>query len=200
MATLPPDIKAVGNAEEPRVRPTLLELLSAFMRMSVISVGGGTIAWARQIIVRQRGWMTDDEFLQARALSQILPGPNMLNFAVSVGSHFRGASGAAICLFGLTAIPLVIVMTLGIVYFSIGFVPSAKAVLSGLAAAAAGTSFGTALSTGAKHFREAIFVLLTAFVFITVGLYRWPMIPVALGTSAVSLIVYWPRKGGDKRT
>lgn len=189
---------------EERYIPTLLDLLLAFGKMSVVSVGGGTIAWARQIIVREKGWMTDDELLQARALSQILPGPNMLNFATYVGAHFRGAPGALVCLFGLTAIPVIIVMTLGILYFKYGTTVPAKgggfppfssgALLAGLASAAAGTSFGTALGSGGKHFKEPIFVVLTIFVFVSVSFLKWPMIPVALGTAATSMALYWPRK------
>lgn len=169
-------------------------MLLGFTKLSLVSVGGATTAWARELFVRQQKWMTDDEFLQARTLGQILPGPNMLNFAVYVGSHFHGFSGAFIALLGLTGIPIVIVMTFGVVYFTYGVVPSAQAVLTGLAAAAAGAQFGTGFTSGGKHWRDPLFVVLTTFVFITVGVRRWPMIPVTIAVTLLSLIIYRPTK------
>jgi len=175
--------------------PSRRQLLTGFGKLSVVSVGGGTAAWARELFVVRDRWMTDDAFLEARALSQILPGPNMINFSIYVGSHYHGAPGAALAFVGLTAIPIVFVMTLGLLYMHSGVVPSAAAVLSGLAAAAVGSSFGTAFASGRKHFREPVFTALVAGVFICVGVLRWSMLKVTLAVAAISLFVYRPSAG-----
>lgn len=173
--------------------PTLRQLLMGFGYLSVVSVGGGTAAWARELFVLRDHWMTDDQYLEARALSQILPGPNMLNFAVYVGTHFHGAVGGAVAFAGLTTIPVILIMVLGILYMHSGVVPSAAAVLTGLAAAAAGASFGTGFSSGKKHFKEPVFTLLTAVVYIAVGVLKYSMLWVALLVTAVAIGIYRPR-------
>src|SRR5471030_2547209 len=89
--------------------PTLTELLLAFAAVSV-SGFGGTLPWARRKIVEQKRWMTSEEFNEAFALSQFLPGPNVVNFSVVFGSRFGGAPGAAVALAGLMGPPLVIVI------------------------------------------------------------------------------------------
>jgi len=91
------------------------------------------------------------------------------------GATLLGPAWLAPCLFGLTAIPVVIVMTLGILYFEKGFLPSAQALLSGLAASAAGTSFGTALSTGSNTFANRSSYCSPRCVH-HVGILRWSMI------------------------
>ncbi len=48
--------------------------------------------------------MTAEEFNEAFALSQFLPGPNVVNFSVVFGSRFGGAAGAAVALAGLMAL------------------------------------------------------------------------------------------------
>src|SRR5476651_1020238 len=90
-------------------RPSLSELFRAFAVVSV-SGFGGTLPWARRKIVEQKCWMTSEEFNEAFALSQFLPGPNVVNFSVVFGSRFGGAAGAAVALAGLMGPPLVIVM------------------------------------------------------------------------------------------
>ena len=81
------------------VRPKLSELFRAFVIVS-ISGFGGALPWARRMIVEQRRWMTAEEFNEAFALSQFLPGPNVVNFSVVFGSRFGGAPGAAVALPG----------------------------------------------------------------------------------------------------
>ena len=60
--------------------------------------------------------MTTEEFNEAFALSQFLPGPNVVNFSVVFGARFGGAAGAAVALAGLMGPPLIIVTVLAVLY------------------------------------------------------------------------------------
>src|SRR5262252_140647 len=119
------------------IRPKLSELFRAFAIVSV-SGFGGALPWARRMIVDQRGWMTAEEFNEAFALSQFLPGPNVVNFSVVFGSRFGGAAGAAVALAGLMGPPLIIVTVLGFLYARFGDIEVLSRILSGIAAAATG--------------------------------------------------------------
>lgn len=173
--------------------PSLRQLLLGFGVLSVVSVGGGTAAWAHKLFVVRRRWMTNDAFLEARALAQVLPGPNMINFSVYVGAHFHGALGAVLAFIGLTTVPIALIMSFAIWYLHGGSIPSGDAVLSGLAAAAVGSSFGTAFESGRKHFHEPLFTAIVAVVFVLVGVLRWSLMGVALAAIAVALVAYRPR-------
>src|SRR5437016_2579796 len=119
------------------IRPPLSELFVAFVVVS-LSGFGGALPWARRKIVDQKRWMTAQEFNEAFALSQFLPGPNVVNFSVVFGSRFGGAPGAAVALAGLMGPPLIIVMILAILYAQFGDLEALSRTLTGIAAAAAG--------------------------------------------------------------
>ena len=168
----------------------LVDLWLAFTRISLVSVGGGTQAWIRQVTVRERRWLEDDEFAQALAVCQFLPGPNTLNMAVYLGARFRGLPGALACLLGLTFLPFLIVLGLGVLYFRTGYVPRLAGVFRGLGAAAAGISLGTALNMGRKKGGDRRFLLLAALVWVTLAWLRWPLYLVVPGVLLAAWLLY----------
>src|SRR3954468_18903238 len=96
-------------------RPSLGELAKAFLIVS-ISGFGGALPWARRMIVEQRRWMTTEEFNEAFALAQFLPGPNLVNFSVVFGLRFCGPLGALVAFLSLMGPPLIIVTVLALLY------------------------------------------------------------------------------------
>src|SRR4030081_427214 len=74
--------------------PPLLELFVAFALIALCGFGG-VLAWSRRMLVEERRWMTPEEFNDAYALCQFLPGPNVVNLSVVFGRRIRGAIGAA---------------------------------------------------------------------------------------------------------
>ena len=82
--------------------------------------------------------MTAEEFNEAFALSQFLPGPNVVNFSVVFGSRFGGAPGAAVALAGLMGPPLIIVTVLAVLYARFGDLEVLGRILAGITAAAVG--------------------------------------------------------------
>ena len=76
--------------------PSLPQLFLAFLTMS-LSGFGGVLPWARRMLVEERRWMTAQEFNDAYALCQFLPGPNIVNLSVVFGSRCaaRGGGGRA---------------------------------------------------------------------------------------------------------
>src|SRR5450830_994347 len=106
-------------APPPAFRPSLAELFRAFAVVS-ISAFCGALPWARRMIVEQKRWMTKEEYNETFALSQFLPGPNVINFSVVFGARFGGLVGAAVALAGLLVPPLMIVMVLAILYERFG--------------------------------------------------------------------------------
>src|SRR3712207_7498162 len=81
--------------------PSLWTLARAFNRIALASFGGGLSAWSREVIVAERGWMSEEEFLSASTICRVLPGANQVNMAVFVGTKLHGAAGAAAAVAGL---------------------------------------------------------------------------------------------------
>jgi len=172
--------------------PSLSELFRAFALVS-ISGFGGALPWARRAIVEQKRWMTTQEFNETFALSQFLPGPNVINFSVVFGSRFGGAAGAAVALAGLLGPPLVIVMVLAILYERYGDIETLSRILTGITAAAVGLLIAVVAKMAAPLFLKRwnsapVFALLA---FAGVGLMHWPLPYVFLGLAPFSVAFGW---------
>ena len=128
----------------------------AFNQIALASFGGGLSAWSRQLVVEQRRWMTDEEFLSAMTVCRVLPGANQVNLAVFVGARLRGIPGAIAAVTGLLAAPMVIVLGLGTLYFAHRHDPSVEAVLRGMTAAAVALSLSMAYRTGRTCLRSPV--------------------------------------------
>jgi chromate transporter len=173
-------------------RPPLSELFVSFVIVS-ISGFGGALPWARRKIVEQKGWMTAEEFNEAFALSQFLPGPNVVNFSVVFGSRFGGAPGAAVALAGLMGPPLAIVFVLAVLYAHFGDVAALSRILSGITAAAVGLLMAVVAKMAAPLFRVrrdwAPFIAIAAFI--GVAIMNWPLPWVFVGLAPVSIAFAW---------
>src|SRR5499427_4336491 len=86
----------------------LWRIALSFNQIALASFGGGLSAWSRHMVVEQRHWMTDEEFLSAMTVCRVLPGANQVNLAVFVGTKLRGPAGAVAAVVGLTALPALI--------------------------------------------------------------------------------------------
>jgi chromate transporter len=176
--------------------PGPAELLLAFSTAS-ISGFGGVLPFARRMVVEQRRWMTAEEFNDAFALCQFLPGPNIVNFAVVFGARFGGGRGAALALLGVLGPPMVVVMILGALYARFGEVAALQRALAGLAAAAAGLIIAVSAKMAAPVFREwrdpAPFVALAIFGAIGLARLPLPFVLAAAVPASIGLAWWWRR-------
>jgi chromate transporter len=174
------------------VRPTLSEVLRAFVGVA-LSGFGGALPWARLMIVERRRWMSNEEFNEAFALSQFLPGPNTVNFAVVFGARFGGAAGAAVAAIGLIGPPLVIVIGLAFIYERYGNLPTLGHMLAGVAAAAAGLLIAViakmATPLFSKRWNSSTLAAILAFV--GVAIMHWPLPYVFLALAPFSIAAAW---------
>jgi chromate transporter len=164
-----------------------LALFLAFVEVA-ISGFGGTLAWAHRVLVERRRWLSEREFLEALALGQLLPGPNIANVAVMVGYRFAGYAGAAAAVAGLTATPFALMITVALLYQRYGELPLVQQALTGMSAAAAGLVVATGLKMAAalpRRWRPWLFAILA---FAGVGALRFPLLGVlgVLGPFAVA--------------
>ena len=98
-------------SESPEV--SIWRIAIAFNQIALASFGGGLSAWSRHMVVEQRRWMTDEEFLSAMTVCRVLPGANQVNLAVFVGARLRGVAGAIAAVTGLPAAPMSSCLGLG---------------------------------------------------------------------------------------
>jgi chromate transporter len=183
----------MSEIEAGPVKVSLVELAWTFNHIALASFGGGLSAWSREVLVVEKEWMGEAEFLSAMTMCRILPGANQVNMAVFAGSKMRGLSGAVAAVFGLCLMPVVLIMVAGFFYFRFKEIPAVKGVLHGASAAAVALTLAMVIQTGKKCLTGLMPVVLFAAAFVLNGLLRWPL-PVVLAILApVSLIWAWPK-------
>src|SRR5579872_1055810 len=158
------------------IAPNPLQLFVAFALIS-LSGFGGVLYWSRRMMVDERKWMTAEEFNEAYALCNFLPGPNIVNFSVVFGRQVGGISGAVVALLGLLGPPFLLVMLFGVLYAAYGDIAALQRILAGVAAAAAGLTISTSLKMAGPLLRErpGLAQGLAVVAFVAVGLMRWPI-------------------------
>lgn len=173
--------------------PRLLDLFLTFNRITLVSFGGGLTAWARRIIVEDKRWMDDDEFLSAYALARMLPGANQANFAIYVGNRFHGVNGALAAVLGLTLLPFVIVVAMGFLYFNNHAVPAVQDVLRGVTVAAVGLALSMGLATGEKYRRNVVALGFIGAAFAASVLLKVPLLLVLAVLAPAAFLIEWRR-------
>jgi len=81
---------------------SLMELAALFLRLGATAFGGPAahIAMMRDEVVRRRGWLTDERFLDLLGATNLIPGPNSTEMAIHIGWARRRWAGllvAGVC-------------------------------------------------------------------------------------------------------
>ena len=168
-------------------RVSLAAIFVAFFRLGMTSFGGGTAAWLYRAFVQRRHWISDQTYLAGVGLSRLMPGSAGVNLTVQVGQRLRGGWGALMAVFGLLSGPLFIVIGLAAGFARVAGNPVAHAVLDGVAGAAIGLTFATGLVLVPRGRREIGQLLITIATVLSVGVLRWPMLPVILCLAPLSI-------------
>jgi chromate transporter len=172
---------------------TLGALFTGFLKVA-LSGFGGVLAWAQRMVVEDRRWLSNREFLDLLSLCQFLPGPNIVNVSIALGARFQGPLGSIAAFSGLMIAPVVIVLLLGALYATYGQTELVRGAFTGIAAAAAGLalSMGVKLALSYRHGR--IGLVFGALAFGAVGILHLPLAEVLLVLAPVSIAVAWMRR------
>jgi chromate transporter len=177
----------------PLLRVTLGELYRGFFYAGARGFGGA-LPWTRRMLVEERRWLTDQEFLDVFSLCNFLPGPNVVNVSVIIGARFHGVAGALTAVAGLLSLPLAASLTLAALYARFSHVAGVDAVLRGVGAAAIGfvTAMGLRMTLALPRTPQTLGFLLATFA--AIALARLPLVPVLVVLAALSVAAAWRRR------
>jgi len=170
-------------------------LFTTFVSIA-LSGFGGTLPFARRVLVDRRAWLTPEEFTETLSLCQSLPGPNIVNMSIVVGARAAGWRGSMAAGVGLVGPPVIVVTTLGALYGRFGTMPEVRDALMGVGACACGLIGATAARMAEPLLRSRL-RLAGPFIFAAfcaVALLRWPLPYVLFGLAPVSIAAAWSWK------
>lgn len=117
--------------------PSFREAFGTWLRIGVLSFGGpaAQIALMHRIIVDEKKWLPEEQYLSALSFCMLLPGPEAMQLATYAGWRLHGLKGglAAGLLFVLPG--AAVVLALAVIYAAFGNVPLVQAIFFGVKAA-----------------------------------------------------------------
>jgi chromate transporter len=158
---------------------------------------GGVLAIAQRELVERRRWMSNEDFVEEWAVAQIMPGPNIINLSIILGSRYFGVRGALAALAGMVTIPLLVLLCIALVYAQFSSHPGVAGALRGMGAVAAGLIIAVGLklfpALGKNTLGLPACMVLGALSFAGIALLRWPLALVLLGLGGVACVLAYRR-------
>ena len=151
---------------------------------------GGVLAVVQRELVEKKRWMTREQFVEDWAVAQIMPGPNVVNLSLMIGGRYFGLAGALAGLAGMLTAPLCVVLILAVAFGGVSDQAWAQGALRGMGAVSAGLIAAVGLKLiSALRFNPMgmpVCLALAAASFVGVGVMRWPLASVLLGTGILA--------------
>jgi chromate transporter len=167
---------------------SLTDLFLSFTFLSLQGFGGVMAIVQRELVDRKR-WLSREEFVEEWAVAQILPGPNVVNLALMLGSRYFGWRGALTAVAGMLVMPLIFILLLAMLYGQFAHYPQVAGAVRGMGAVAAGLIFASGLRLAgalkSNPLGPTVCIALGTGCFVMVGLLRWPLIYALLALGGV---------------
>lgn len=170
-------------------------LTDLFISFSVLALQGfgGVLAIAQRELVERKRWFTNEEFVEEWSVAQIMPGPNIVNLAIMIGQRYFGVRGVLAALAGMFTAPLIVVLSIALLYAQYASHPGVIGALRGMGAVAAGLVVATGLRLASSLKSSVMGVALNTVLgllgFVAVALLRWPLVYVLLGLGGAACVL-----------
>lgn len=172
------------------VAPSLGAFVAVIARVGLTSFGGGISGWMLRIIVQERRWVSEAEFLSGLGLCQVFPGINVVNLSIWLGYRMHGWRGAVAGALAMVVPPGVVMVGLMATLADAGRTAWVRMALNGVAAAAVGLGAAMGVRAARRCLAVAPALVLLA-VFVGVGVLQWPLLLVVAAAVPVSVGLAW---------
>ena len=179
--------------------PRPQSLTDLFMTFSILALQGfgGVLAVVQRELVERKRWLTKEEFVEEWAVAQLMPGPNVINLSIVLGSRYFGLPGALAAVAGMLTFPLIIVLVMTTLYSQFAHIKAVANALRGMAAVAAGLVIATGLKL-VPTLRTNVLgrpwcIALGLAAFVGIAWLRLPLAAVLLALGAIGWRMAWNR-------
>ena len=183
------------SQDHPQPR-SLTDLFLSFTFLALQGFGG-VLAVVQLELVERKRWLTREEFIEDWAVAQIMPGPNVVNLSMMIGSRYFGLPGALAALAGMLTFPLIVVLLMALVYSRFADHPGVAGALRGMGGVAAGLIIASGIKLVPALTRHPLgrpaCLLLAALCFGAVALMHLPLLYVLAGLGLLACVLTWTK-------
>ena len=180
--------------------PTLLEIVKTALYVGSVGYGGPAIlGLMKKVIAHEKKWVTEEEFMNALSLSQILPGAHGVTLFGYIGQKLKGAWGGILAPFAFAFPAMAAITVLAWAYFTYGDLKFVHSIFMGLGAMVVALLVNATLMMGNSVFQgKGVNILkgfaIAAFSFAGILFLRWNVVVIILLSGALGALFF--RSGG----
>jgi len=172
------------------------ELYLSFLNIGALMFGSGytMLPLLTREVVEKRNWITQEELLDAFALSQCVPGVIAINTAVMIGNKRGGWGGAAAALLGIMTAPILAILLVATVLMQFWNNPVMVSAFNGVRVAVAAVITSAVISLIRANVKDWLGIALCIAGFVMIALAHLSPIFVVLMAVAVGFVLWGIRK------
>ncbi|MBL4727505.1 MAG: chromate efflux transporter [Rhizobiaceae bacterium] len=146
----------------------LREMFGTFAKIGFLSFGGpaAQISLMRRIIVEEKNWLNEKQFLNALSFCMLLPGPEAMQLATYAGWRLHGVIGGLIAGLWFVLPGALIILALATIYSFFGNVPLIGALFLGIKSAVLIIVIEALLRVSKRALKGRVYWVIAALAFI----------------------------------
>ena len=137
-------------------RKSLSEVARLFLKLGIVGFGGPAvhIAMMQEEVVKKRGWMSEQHFLDLVGATNLIPGPNSTEMTMHIGHERAGWKGLIVagCCFIIPAV--IITAIFALLYQKYGQLPQVQPFIYGIKPAIIAVVVSLMISLGRKALKS----------------------------------------------
>jgi chromate transporter len=171
----------------PDAVPSFREMVRVFATIGLQSFGGpaAQIALMHRVLVDERRWLGERQFLSALSFCMLLPGPEAMQLATYSGWRLHGTKGGLAAGLLFVAPGAALVLALSIFYGAYGTAPFVAALFTGVKAAVLAIVLEALIRLGRRALRGSVDWLAAAAAFVAIFFFKVPF-PLVVIAAAVA--------------
>jgi chromate transporter len=177
--------------------PTLFEMLKTALYIGTIGYGGPAIlALMKRVIAHEKKWISEEEFMNALSLVQVLPGPAGATLLGYIGHRLRGLWGGILVPSAFVFPAMAAITVLAWAYFRYGNLAFVQSIFMGLGGLVVALLLNATLLMGRSVFKKVDrnsykgFVI-SALAFLGIYLLKWNVIYIVLISGALGVFFFY---------
>jgi len=168
----------------------LFQIFLTFFKIGSFTIGGGYVMLplVREAVVKKRGWISEERFLELLVLAQGTPGVMAVNLSTLIGLELYGLKGAMVACGGSVFPSFLSIVVVAILFTRFFQSPMVVAFFRGALPAVVGIIAGVVWQLGRQNIRTktSFFFALTAFALMVLFKIN-PILVIILGFGFVLL-------------
>jgi chromate transporter len=174
-------------------RPSFAEATTLWFKIGCLGFGGpaGQIALMHRLVVDERKWVGEAQFLHALNFCMLLPGPEAQQLATYLGWLLHGVRGGLVAgiLFVLPGFG--VILALSAAYAAFGQLPWLMGVFFGLKCAVIALVAEALWRVARRALKQPMHVIVAALAFLALFVFRIPFPIVILAAACVGMAMAW---------